>query len=221
MCIFEHVYFARPDSVIDNLSVYEARVNMGRILAKENKIKADIVCGVPESGLCAAIGYSLESKIQEGPCFIKNKYIGRSFIYPTQTQRESAVQLKLNPLATNVKGKRIILIDDSIVRGTTCAKIIKALRNAGAKEIHMMISSPPFTHTCYFGTDIGDEKNLIANNFSIEEIREKIGADSLNYISVNGLVEACAGSSLDFCKGCFTGEYSVKVAKASKEILQC
>jgi amidophosphoribosyltransferase len=199
------VYFARPDSVIDGLSVYEARYNMGAILAQEYPVDADVVCGVPDSGLDAAYGYSAKSGIPLVSGFVKNRYIGRSFIYPTQTQRNSAVRLKLNPLEASVKGKRIILIDDSIVRGTTSEKIIKSLKNAGAKEVHMRISSPPFRHTCHFGTDIDSEENLIANKTSLEEICRQIGADSLGYISIDGLKKACEKCSLPFCTACFTG----------------
>ncbi len=211
LCVFEYVYFARPDSVIDGMSVYEARLNMGKMLAREHPVEADLVCGVPNSGLEAAMGYARESGIRYGLAFVKNSYIGRSFIFPTQEQRENAVRLKLNPLSASVRGKRIVLVDDSIVRGTTCKKTITSLRNAGAKEIHMRISSPPFIHTCYFGTDIGSERNLIANRFSIEEICRNIGADSLGYISTEGLLKACAGCGVALCTGCFTGKYATKV----------
>ena len=212
-CIFEYVYFARSDSVIDKLSVYEARFNMGVQLALEHPVDADVVCGVPDSGLEAAMGYAAQSGLPLKSGFVKNRYMGRSFIYPTQAQRENAVRLKLNPLRANIAGKRIVLVDDSIVRGTTCARIINALRQAGASEIHMRISSPPFRYTCYFGTDIGDEENLIANSLSIEQIREKIGADSLGYISTEGLKAACAKSALPFCTGCFTGMYGDRIGE--------
>jgi amidophosphoribosyltransferase len=206
LCIFEYVYFARPDSFIDGLSVYEARFNMGRILAKEHPVEADIVCGVPDSGLEAAAGYAEESGIPLIQGFVKNRYIGRSFIYPSQTQRENAVRLKLNPLMSNIKGKRIVLVDDSIVRGTTSEKIVRALKMAGAKEIHMRISSPPFCHTCLYGTDIDSEENLIANKMKIADIGKKIGTDSLGYISIGGLKEACQKSTRTFCTKCFTGD---------------
>ena len=205
ICIFEYVYFARPDSVIDNLSVYEARYNMGHALAREYPVEADAVCGVPDSGLDAAYGYSAASGIPLISGFVKNRYIGRSFIYPTQSKRDSAVRLKLNPLAANIKGKRIVLVDDSIVRGTTSEKIVKTLKNAGAREVHMRVSSPPFKHTCHYGTDIDSEENLIANNMSMDEICRKIGADSLGYISIEGLKDACKKCSLSFCTACFTG----------------
>ena len=220
ICIFEYVYFARPDSVIDNLSVYEARHNMGRILAKEHPVEADIVCGVPDSGLEAAEGYAAESGIKLATGFVKNRYIGRSFIFPTQAQRENAVKLKLNPLGFNIKGKRIVIVDDSIVRGTTSAKLIQNLRNAGATEVHMRISSPPFKHTCHFGTDIDKEDNLIANRMSIEEIREQIGADTLGFISIDGLKEACKKCDMQFCTGCFTGDYNMKVGDYLKSELE-
>ncbi len=220
LCIFEYVYFARPDSIIDNLSVYEARHNMGRQLAIEHPVEADVVCGVPDSGLESALGYADESGIPLVSGFVKNRYIGRSFIFPTQSERESAVRLKLNPLRANVEGKRIVLVDDSIVRGTTSAKIIKTLKMAGAKEVHMRISSPPFRHTCYFGTDIDSEENLIANKMSVEKIRKLIGADSLGYISTKGIIQACSKCDLPFCMGCFTGKYGLEVKKCKKVQLE-
>ena len=220
LCIFEYVYFARTDSIIDGLSVYDARFRMGRILAQEHPIKADIVCGVPDSGIEAAMGYSFQSGIPYSTAFVKNRYIGRSFICPTQAQRESAVKLKLNPLRTNVEGKSIILIDDSIVRGTTCAKIVSCLKEAGATYVHMLISSPPFKHSCHFGTDIDNEENLIANNFTTDEVCKKIGADSLGYISIKGLEHACSGCNINLCKGCFTGEYPIKVGNISKYLFE-
>ncbi len=205
ICIFEFVYFARPDSIIDNMSVYEARYNMGRILAGEYPVDADSVCGVPDSGLEAAMGYSAASGLPLVSGFVKNRYIGRSFIYPVQAQRENAVRLKLNPLSANIKGRRIVLVDDSIVRGTTSRKITGLLREAGAKEVHMRISSPPFRYTCHYGTDIDDADKLIANRMDIKAICEKIGADSLGYISISGLKKACSKCSVSFCTHCFTG----------------
>ncbi|MCL2044436.1 MAG: amidophosphoribosyltransferase [Treponema sp.] len=205
LCIFEFVYFARPDSVIDGLSVYKARYNMGRVLAEEFPVDADVVCGVPDSGLDAANGYSAKSGIPLVSGFVKNRYIGRSFIYPTQTQRDSAVRLKLNPLSAIISGKRIVLVDDSIVRGTTSEKIVRSLKNAGAKEVHMRISSPPFRYTCHYGTDIDSEENLIANKMNLEEICRSIGADSLGYISIEGLKKACDECVLPLCTACFTG----------------
>lgn len=220
MCVFEYVYFARSDSVLDGQSVYEARVNMGRQLAKEHPVEADLVCGVPDSGLDAAVGYAMESGIPLGTGFVKNSYIGRSFIFPTQEQRENAVNMKLTPLRAAINGKRVVLVDDSIVRGTTSLRTIHAVRNAGAKEVHMRISAPPFRHTCYFGTDIGREETLLANQLSIEQIREKIGADTLGYISVEGLISACGKCSLEFCTGCFTGEYATKAGDCTKDAME-
>lgn len=206
LCIFEYIYFARPDSVIDGVSVYQARYNMGGALAREHPVAADVVCGVPDTGLEAASGFSAQSKIPLVAGFVKNRYIGRSFIYPTQTQRDSAVRLKLNPLSVNIKDKRVVLVDDSIVRGTTSEKIVKSLKTAGAKEVHVRISSPPFRYTCHYGTDIDSPENLIANNMSLDEIRCKINADSLGYISLAGLREACAGCATAFCTACFSGD---------------
>ena len=220
LCVFEYVYFARPDSVIDGLSVYEARLNMGRALAREHPVEADLVCGVPDSGLEAAMGYALESGIPYASGFVKNRYIGRSFIFPTQAQREHAVDLKLNPLRSAVEGKRVVLVDDSIVRGTTCARIVSAMRRAGAREVHLRISSPPFTHTCHFGTDIGDEENLIANRLTLREIEAQTGADTLGYISLEGLREACRGSRLPLCDGCFTGRYATPVEGTGKDVFE-
>ncbi len=210
LCIFEYVYFSRPDSVIDGLSVYEARHNMGAVLAKEHPVDADVVCGVPDSGLEAAIGYSMASGIPLVSGFVKNRYIGRSFIYPTQAQRENAVRLKLNPLSATVRDKRIVLVDDSIVRGTTSEKIVRSLKNAGAKEVHLRISSPPFRFTCHYGTDIDNEKNLIANQMNIDEVGKKIGVDSLGYISIDGLKEACKRCKVSFCTSCFTGDNDIE-----------
>ncbi|MCL2185323.1 MAG: amidophosphoribosyltransferase [Treponema sp.] len=213
LCIFEYVYFARPDSVIDGLSVYKARYNMGLALAREYPVDADAVCGVPDSGLEAAYGYSDQSGLPLIKGFVKNRYIGRSFIYPTQSKRDSAVRIKLNPLSVNIRGKKIVLVDDSIVRGTTSEKIIKSLKNAGAKEVHMRVSSPPFRHTCHYGTDIDSEENLIANNMSLEEICKKIGADSLGYISIDALKDACKECKLSFCTACFTGNTAERAKK--------
>ncbi len=218
LCIFEYVYFARPDSVIDGLSVYDARFNMGAVLAEEYPVEADVVCGVPDSGLDAAQGYGAGSGIPLVSGFVKNRYIGRSFIYPTQTQRDSAVKLKLNPLAASIQGKRIVLVDDSIVRGTTSEKIVRSLKNAGAKEVHMRISSPPFRHTCHYGTDIDNEENLIANTMSLNEVCRQIGADSLGYISIEGLKKACGQCALPFCTACFTG--NAHPAMDKKDVLE-
>ena len=218
LCIFEYVYFARPDSVVDGLSVNQARYNMGLVLAEEFPADADVVCGVPDSGLDAASGYSAASGLPLVTGFVKNRYIGRTFIYPTQSQRDSAVRLKLNPLAARIKGKRIVLVDDSIVRGTTSEKIVRSLKAAGATEVHMRISSPPFRYTCHYGTDIDSETNLIVNKITLDEIRRKIGADSLGYISIEGLKKACRDCALPFCTACFTGNTVPKHVK--KDVLE-
>jgi amidophosphoribosyltransferase len=206
-CIFEYIYFARPDSVIDGVSVYDARIKAGRFLAMDSPVEADLVVGVPESGNAAALGYSMESGIPYGTAFVKNGYVGRTFIKPKQSSRESSVKVKLNVLKESVAGKRIIMIDDSIVRGTTSDRIVKMLRDAGATEVHVRISSPPFLWPCYFGTDVPERDQLIAYNKSIEEIREIIGADSLGYLSIDRLSQMANG--LGICKGCFTGNYPI------------
>ena len=214
ICIFEYIYFARPDSVIEGVSVHGARLRAGRLLAKHSPVDADIVIGVPDSGLDAALGYSNESGIPYGIGFIKNKYIGRSFIQPHQSQRENAVKIKLNAVRETVAGKRVIMIDDSIVRGTTSARIVRLLREAGAKEVQVRISSPPFVHSCYFGTDIDSEENLIAGKYgTTEEIARYIGADSLAYLPVHCLGELI-GSENGYCHGCFTGGYPIDISGA-------
>lgn len=204
-CIFEYIYFARPDSRIDGVSVYNARMMAGKFLAMDSPVDADLVVGVPESGNVAALGYSLQSGIPYGQAFVKNTYIGRTFIKPKQKNRESSVQVKLNAIREAVEGKRIIMIDDSIVRGTTSDRIVRMLREAGAKEVHMRVSSPPFLWPCYFGTDVPARDQLIAYNRSVEEIREIIGADSLGYLDVKRLPEMV--NHIGICEGCFTGHY--------------
>ena len=210
-CIFEYIYFARPDSHIDGVSVYASRIKAGRFLAMDSPVDADLVVGVPESGNAAALGYSLQSGIPYGTAFVKNGYVGRTFIKPKQSSRESSVRVKLNVLKEAVDGKRIIMIDDSIVRGTTSDRIVKMLRDAGATEVHVRISSPPFLWPCYFGTDIPEREQLIAYNRSIEDIRKIIGADSLGYLGVERLEEMVGG--LCICKGCFTGTYPMEPPK--------
>ena len=210
-CIFEYIYFARPDSHIDGVSVYASRIKAGRFLAMDSPVDADLVVGVPESGNAAALGYSLQSGIPYGTAFVKNGYVGRTFIKPKQSSRESSVRVKLNVLKEAVDGKRIIMIDDSIVRGTTSDRIVKMLRDAGATEVHVRISSPPFLWPCYFGTDIPEREQLIAYNRSIEDIRKIIGADSLGYLGVERLEEM--GGGLSICKGCFTGTYPMEPPK--------
>ena len=207
-CIFEYIYFARPDSHIDGISVYASRIKAVRFLAMDSPVDADLVVGVPESGNAAALGYSLQSGIPYGTAFVKNSYVGRTFIKPKQSSRESSVRVKLNVLKEAVDGKRIIMIDDSIVRGTTSDRIVKMLRDAGAKEVHVRISSPPFLWPCYFGTDVPAREQLIAYNRSIEDIRKIIGADSLGYLEINRLREMVDG--LNICEGCFTGNYPLE-----------
>lgn len=207
-CIFEYIYFARPDSHIDGVSVYASRIQAGKFLAMDSPVEADLVVGVPESGNAAALGYSLQSGIPYGTAFVKNGYVGRTFIKPKQSSRESSVKVKLNVLREAVAGKRIIMIDDSIVRGTTSDRIVRMLREAGASEVHVRISSPPFLWPCYFGTDVPARDQLIAYNRTIEDIRRIIGADSLGYLSIDRLREMAGG--LNICTGCFNGNYPIE-----------
>lgn len=209
VCVFEYIYFARPDSIIDGASVHTARQRAGTFLALEHPVQADVVIGVPDSGLDAALGYSRQSGIPYGVGFIKNRYIGRSFIKPSQEERDKSVRIKLNTIKATVKGKRIVLIDDSIVRGTTVVQIISLLRDAGAKEVHVLSSAPKFISPCYFGTDIPSKADLFACNHTTEEMREKIGADSLGFLSIEGLKAVAPDSKLDFCDACFTENYPV------------
>lgn len=218
-CIFEYVYFARPDSKIDGESVYITRRDAGRVLAEEYKIDADIVIAVPDSGIDAAIGYAEASGIPYGVGLIKNKYIGRTFIKPDQKSRELAVRLKLNPLKENIKGKRVIMIDDSIVRGTTSKKIVASLRAAGAKEVHVLVSSPPVVHSCYFGIDTPERKELVGAVKTIDEICEMIGADSLGYISVEGLMRSVHKTDKEVCVACFNGDYPITVPKSQSKFM--
>lgn len=211
ICVFEYVYFARPDSVIEGISVHEARQRAGRILYREQPVEADVVIGVPDSGLDAALGYSKESGIPYGVGFIKNRYVGRTFIQPSQGQRENSVRIKLNVISETVRGKRVVLVDDSIVRGTTCARIVRLLREAGAAEVHFAVSAPPFKFPCFFGTDIDSQDKLIACRLTIPEIAKEIGVDSLNYLSVEGVKTIAEGAGCGFCVGCFTGNYPISV----------
>ncbi len=206
-CIFEYIYFARPDSHIDGVSVYASRIRAGRFLAVDSPVEADLVVGVPESGNAAALGYSLQSGIPYGTAFVKNGYVGRTFIKPKQSSRESSVKVKLNVLKEAVNGKRIIMIDDSIVRGTTSDRIVRMLREAGAREVHVRISSPPFLWPCYFGTDVPEKEQLIANDRTVDEIKEMIGADTLGYLNIERLREMVDG--LGICTGCFNGIYPI------------
>jgi amidophosphoribosyltransferase len=211
LCIFEYIYFARPDSVIEGVSVHEARIRAGGFLAEEHPIDADVVIGVPDSGIDAALGYAKRSGIPYGIGLIKNRYVGRTFIQPTQEARESTVKIKLSPVSSVIAGKRVIVIDDSIVRGTTMRLMIKILREAGAKEVHVRLSSPPFTHSCFFGTDIDSRNSLIANEKTHEEIRREIGADSLGYLSIEHVEKVAEGADCGFCSGCFSGRYPMDV----------
>lgn len=218
ICIFEYLYFARPDSKIDGISVHSARIKAGSCLAMEHPVQADVVIGVPDSGIDAAIGYSRQSGIPYGIGFIKNKYIGRTFIAPGQKSREDKVRIKLNTIEETVKGKRVVLIDDSIVRGTTSARIVKLLRDAGAKEVHMRVSAPPFKNPCYYGTDIDSRKHLIACNHTIDEIEKIIGVDSLGYLDINHLSMIIGKQpKCGYCDGCFSNEYPTQLPKESKK----
>lgn len=211
-CIFEYIYFARPDSYIDGISVNSSRITAGRILAQTHPVDADIVVGVPESGNAAAMGYAMESGIPYGIAFVKNSYVGRTFIKPKQSARESSVRVKLNALREVVRGKRVVMIDDSIVRGTTSARIVKMIKDAGASEVHVRISSPPFLYPCYFGTDVPSSDQLIAYNHSVEQICEMIGADSLGYLDIERLSELIDGDK-GYCNACFSGNYPVEPPK--------
>ena len=211
LCVFEYVYFARPDSVIEGVSVHAARQKAGALLYRQNPVEADVVIGVPDSGLDAALGYAKESGIPYGVGFVKNRYIGRTFIQPTQGERENAVHIKLNAMKETVCGKRVVMVDDSIVRGTTSARIVKLLRDAGAKEVHFAVSSPPFMNPCYFGTDIDSRDKLIACSMSIPEIAKTIDVDTLNYLSVENVRKIAQEAHCGLCTACFDGNYPVEV----------
>lgn len=211
-CVFEYIYFARPDTRFDGISVYNSRIMAGRILAQTHPVEADVVVGVPDSGNAAALGFALESGIPFGMAFVKNSYVGRTFIKPKQSTRASSVRIKLNVLPEVVKGKRVVMIDDSIVRGTTSAKIVRMLMNAGATEVHVRISSPPFLYPCYFGTDVPTGDQLIAHNNTIDQIRDMIGANSLGYLAVDRLSDMLGGDT-GFCDACFTGKYPIEPPK--------
>jgi amidophosphoribosyltransferase len=208
-CIFEYVYFARPDSTIANRSVYKVRVEMGKELAREFPVEADIVVPVPDSGNCAALGYSLESGIPFEMAFVRNHYVGRSFLQPSQLIRDFDVRVKLNLIQTLVKGKRVIVVDDSIVRGTTCKARVNNLKEAGAKEVHVMVSCPPHMHPCVYGIDFPDRSKLMAANYSMENIRKYLNADSLHYLSQEGMVKATGLPANSFCMACYDGKYPV------------
>jgi amidophosphoribosyltransferase len=212
LCVFEYVYTARPDSKINNCYVHDARKRAGALLAKAHPVEADVVVGVPDSGLDAAIGYAEESGIPYGIGLIKNKYIGRTFIAPGQDVREDKVRIKLNPISATVKGKRIVLVDDSIVRGTTCARIVKLLRNAGATEVHLRSSAPPFVNPCYYGTDIDSKEALIACNHTIDEIAKIVGVDTLGYLRLEDVTKLGeSGNCKGYCTACFNGVYPTEI----------
>ena len=218
ICVFEYVYFARPDSMIDGCSVHEARRRAGAFLALQHPVQADVVVGVPDSGLDAAIGYSQQSGIPYDIGLIKNKYIGRTFISPGQSNRSDLVRIKLNPIERTVRGKRVVLIDDSIVRGTTSARIVRLLREAGATEIHMRVSAPPFVSPCYYGTDIDSKENLIACHHTVEETAAMIGADTLGYLSVENVRQIACGDGCDgYCTACFDGRYPTEIPQHTEK----
>ena len=223
LCIFEMIYFARPDSVMHDESLYSYRLRLGEQLAKESLVPADMVMGVPDSGIPAAIGFSRASDIPYGEGLIKNRYVGRTFIQPTQEMRESGIKMKLNTLKDAIAGKRIIIVDDSIVRGTTSRKIVKALRDAGATEVHMRISSPPVTHPCFYGIDTDNQDHLIAATKSVEDIEQQIGVDTLAYLSWEGMLNVTNEDTNSFCSACFTGDYPIEIptrVKRSKLMLE-
>lgn len=208
LCLFELVYFARPDSLLDNRSIYLSRIEAGRQLARESENDADIVIGAPDSGIVFAIGFAEESKIPYAEGIIKNRYVGRTFIQPSQELREQGVMIKLNPVKENIDGRRVILVDDSVVRGTTIKRTVQMLKKAGAKEVHIRIASPPVINSCHLGMDTPSKEKLIAANKSVEEIRELIGADSLYFISLDGFINSM-GRNNGFCTGCFNGKYAI------------
>lgn len=216
LCIFEMIYFARPDSVMHNESLYTYRMRIGRRLALESPADADLVIAVPDSGIPAAIGFSQTSGIPYAEGLIKNRYVGRTFIQPTQTMREAGIRMKLNPLRDVLQGKRVVIVDDSIVRGTTSRKIVKALRDAGAAEVHMRISSPPVTHPCFYGIDTDNQEQLIGATKSVAEIAAQIGVDSLAYLTWQGMLETTQENTENFCSACFTGDYPVPVPELLK-----
>ncbi len=223
LCIFEMIYFARPDSVMHNETLYSYRIRLGRQLALESPVDADLVIGVPDSGIPAAIGFSRGSGVPYGEGLIKNRYVGRTFIQPTQSMREAGIRMKLNTLKDALQGKRIIIVDDSIVRGTTSKKIVKTLRDAGATEVHMRISSPPVTHPCFYGIDTDNQDHLIAATKSVKEIEQRIGVDTLAYLTWSGMLKATQEDTNHFCSACFTGDYPIDIpedVKRSKLILE-
>ena len=220
MCLFEYIYFARPDSLVDSQTLHAARVAQGRELAREAPAHADVVIPVPDSAIPAAIGFAQESGIPYSEGLIKNRYIGRTFIQPDDRLRKVGIQLKFNPLADNLEGRRVVLVDDSIVRGNTSGPIVRLLRDAGAREVHMRVSSPPIRHPCFLGVDMATYPELIAHRMSIPEIQDYLGVDSLAYLSLEGLIRATGHPEAGFCRGCFTGKYPVDVQLMEKEAFE-
>ena len=216
-CMFEYVYFARPDSVLDGSSVYNVRLNIGKALSKEFPADADVVMPVPDSAITAAIGFSRESGLGYGEGLLKNRYVGRTFIMPTQVERETSVRLKMNPIRSELEGKSIVLVDDSIVRGTTSKSLVKVLREAGAKEIHLRVGCPPIISPCYYGIAMATKKELIASDKDVEDIRKTLGVDSLGYLSLESLIECIGIEDGNLCVGCLTGEYPTELPKDIKE----
>jgi amidophosphoribosyltransferase len=216
LCIFEFIYFARPDSMMYDCSLYEARQRMGAAIARSAPVEADLVIGVPDSGTPSAVGFAQESGIPFGEGLIKNRYVGRTFIAPSQTLRQQGIRLKLNPLKHALQGKRIVVVDDSIVRGNTSRKLVQLLRDGGAAEVHMRITSPPVRWPCFYGIDTDTQEQLIASTKSVEEVRDHIGADSLAYLSIDDVVAATLSPAEDFCRACFTGEYPIEIPEPVK-----
>ena len=211
LCVFELIYFARPDSVLDHQLVYAVRQKLGTQLAREYPVAADLVIGIPDSSTAAAVGYSLESGIPYSDGLVKNRYVGRTFIEPEQRLRDLGVRQKFNPLTQVIRGQRLVVVDDSIVRGSTTPHVVSLLRKAGATEVHMRVCAPPIQHPCYMGVDMASREELIAANKTVEEIRQAVGADTLGYLSVGGLMKVVGGSEGGFCNACFTGDYPVPI----------
>ena len=220
MCLFEYIYFARPDSLVEGQTLHAARVAQGRELARESPADADVVIPVPDSAVPAAIGYAQQSGIPYTEGLIKNRYIGRTFIQPDDRLRKVGIQLKFNPLIDNLAGKRVVLIDDSIVRGNTSGPIVRLLRDAGALEVHMRVSSPPIRHPCFLGVDMATYPELIAHRMSVPEIQDFLGVDSLAYLSLDGLIRATGHADAGFCTGCFVGKYPVDIQLVEKETFE-
>src|ERR1700733_5600907 len=214
LCMFEYIYFARPDSVLSGRSIYMARYQMGRALAREHPVDADVVMAIPDSAIPGGIGYAAESDLPYVEGLIKNRYIGRTFISPDQKMRNQGVKLKFNPIVENLRGQRVVVVDDSIVRGTTTPRIVTLLRDAGAKEVHLRITSPPIMHPCYLGVDMASYAELIAANLTVPEIRARVGADSLGYLSIENLVDSTGRDGRDFCLGCLNGRYPSRPASS-------